>query len=141
MCIWTAVEATTLRGWNVNIGILEDDVTQQELYGLWFESAHHSCRCYGSVAAFKAAIKSEHFDLLLIDWMLPDGSGDEVIKWLRDQLGWEPPVIFVTARDSERDIVTALRAGADDYLVTGQMDGVVGPYRKPVPTKQGGQRS
>jgi DNA-binding response OmpR family regulator len=101
----------------VYIGILEDDPSLQELYKLWFSTAHHSCRCHGSAAEFLDALKKEKFDLLLIDWMLPESSGEEVLKWVRHNLGWELPVIFITARDSEVDIVTALRSGADDYVV------------------------
>ena len=44
-------------------------------------------------------------------------TGDAVLKWVREHLGWDIPVIFITARDSEVDVVTALRAGADDYIV------------------------
>lgn len=99
------------------IGILEDEIAQQELYKLWFSSAQHECDCYGTVGSFLEALNKTHFDLLIIDWMLPDGTGDNVLKWVRNNLGWDIPVIFVTARESELDIVSALKAGADDYLV------------------------
>lgn len=101
----------------MHIGILEDDLTQQELYKLWFSTEHHSCECHGTVRSFAEALQRGRFDLLLIDWMLPDGSGEAVVKRVRDDLGFAIPVIFITARDSEVDIVTALRAGADDYVV------------------------
>jgi two-component system, OmpR family, response regulator RegX3 len=101
----------------MHIGILEDDSTQQELYKLWLGSVQHTCECHASVRDFVAALQDRHFDLLLIDWMLPESSGDVALKWVRDNLGWEIPVIFITARDSEVDVVTALRAGADDYIV------------------------
>lgn len=101
----------------MHIGILEDDPTQQELYKLWLGSVQHSCECYASVRDFVAALQDRRFDLLLIDWMLPESSGEAALKWVRENVGWEIPVIFVTARDSEVDVVTALRAGADDYIV------------------------
>ncbi len=101
----------------MRIGILEDDSAQQELYKLWFNTNEDGCQCYGTVQAFLAALATETFDLLLIDWNLPDGSGDVALKWVREHVGWEIPVIFVTARDSELDVVTALRAGADDFVV------------------------
>jgi len=101
----------------VYIGILEDDLAQQELYALWFSSAQHEWKCYASAKAYMAALEKEKFDLLLIDWMVPDGSGDLVLKWVREHLGWDIPVIFITSRDKELDIVTALKNGADDYLV------------------------
>lgn len=101
----------------MRIGILEDDVMLQDLYKLWFGSAQHNCLCCGSASEFIEALQRERFDLLLIDWMLPESSGKEVLLWVRENMGWEIPVIFVTARDSEVDIVTALRSGADDYVV------------------------
>lgn len=101
----------------LHIGILEDETTQQELYKLWLASTQHTCSCYGSVREFVAALSNLRFDLLLLDWMLPESSGEIALKWVRENLGWEIPVIFITSRDSEVDIVTALRAGADDYLV------------------------
>lgn len=101
----------------MNIGILEDDLAQQELYKLWFGTAQHQCLYFTTAAEYLKALKTESFDLLLIDWMLPESSGAEVLKWIRENLGWEIPVIFITARDSEIDIVTALRSGADDYVV------------------------
>lgn len=101
----------------MHIGILEDDSTQQELYKLWLGSMQHTCECYASVRDFISALQARHFDLLLIDWMLPESSGEVALKWVRENLGWEIPVIFITSRDSEVDVVTALRAGADDYIV------------------------
>lgn len=101
----------------MHIGILEDDPSQQELYKLWVSTAQHSCKGFDSARAFIEGVKRERFDLLLIDWMLPESSGAEVLRWVRENLGWTTPVIFVTARDSEVDIVTALREGADDYIV------------------------
>jgi two-component system response regulator RegX3 len=101
----------------VHIGILEDDAAQQELYKLWITSTQHTCECHGTVRSFIEALQNGRFDLLLIDWVLPQSSGEVALKWVREHLGWDIPVIFVTARDSEVDVVTALRAGADDYIV------------------------
>lgn len=101
----------------MRIGVLEDEVAQQELYKTWFSTAQHTCVCYGTAKAFVEALPGETFDLLIIDWMLPDSTGEMVLKWVRETMGWEIPVIFVTARDAELDIVNALRAGADDYVV------------------------
>jgi len=101
----------------VYIGILEDDPAQRVLYEHWFKTAKYRYRCFDAAQAFIDALPNERFDLLLIDWMLPKSSGEEVLRWVRSNLGWDIPVIFITARDNEADIVTALRNGADDYLV------------------------
>lgn len=101
----------------MRIGVLEDDLALQEMYRLWFATAQHSCTCYGTSKSFLEALPGEHYDLLIIDWMLPDSSGELALKWIRENLGWQIPIIFVTARDAEQDIVSALRAGADDYVI------------------------
>jgi DNA-binding response OmpR family regulator len=64
---------------------------------------------------FELAI-SETFDLIILDWMLPDTSGVVVCQHLR-QRGASTPVLMLTARDAVEDKVTGLDAGADDYLV------------------------
>jgi two-component system response regulator RegX3 len=61
-------------------------------------------------------LQRDRFDALLLDWNVPGLSGMGVLKALR-QMHVSTPVVMCTARDSEADIVEALRAGADDYVV------------------------
>ena len=56
------------------------------------------------------------YDLLILDWMLPQRSGLEICQQLRSQ-GKTTPVLFLTAKDTLDDRVLGLDAGADDYLV------------------------
>jgi two-component system response regulator RegX3 len=101
----------------MRLGILEDDNKQIELYRLWLSTAQHQAVYFQTVAEFCAGLRGERFDLLLIDRELPDGNGEEALKWVRDNLGWELPVVFVTADDVEANIVSALRQGANDYVL------------------------
>ena len=56
-------------------------------------------------------------DLLIVDWMLPDYSGVELVRGLRrDPINQDIPVIMLTARSKESDKVQGLDAGADDYM-------------------------
>ena len=66
-------------------------------------------------ASFEAGYES--FDLFMLDWQVPDVSGAEVLMWLRANVSRTVPVLFVTVRDSEQDIVFALEHGADDYMI------------------------
>jgi len=102
---------------NMHIGIAEDDPDQAALISLWLEDAGHSARVFGTASSYIEALKKERFDLLLIDWMLPDGTGADLLQWARGNLGWELPVLVVTSRDDEETVVAALQAGADDYVV------------------------
>lgn len=61
-------------------------------------------------------LESAEFDLLLLDWMLPDRSGIEILRHVRDQ-GLRVPVLFVTARSGEDDRAKAVQSGASDYLM------------------------
>ncbi len=101
----------------MQIAILEDDTAQIELLKSWFVAAGHECHACTISSAFKAALQKETFDLLIIDWNLPDTTGPEVLEWVRDNLDWHIPVLFTTSRDREEDIVFAFDLGADDYMI------------------------
>jgi two-component system, OmpR family, response regulator RegX3 len=102
----------------MHIALLEDDSDQRDLLVLWMKDlGQHSVRAFGTTTQFIEILKTERFDLLLVDWMLPDGTGGEVLQWVRENLGWDLPVIVVTSRDDEKTVVFALQAGADDYVV------------------------
>ena len=101
----------------MHVAILEDDSDQRALLELWVGSGQHTTRGFAMAAQFIEGAKRERFDLLLIDWMLPDGTGADVLQWIRSNLGWDIPVVVVTARDDEATVVAALKLGADDYVV------------------------
>jgi len=65
----------------------------------------------------RRALRRETFDLLVLDWNVPDLDGVELLQWLRQRPGGSVPVIMLSSRSSERDVAGALGAGADDYVV------------------------
>ena len=99
------------------IGCLEDDPEQAALLRLWLESAGYRCAVFASAGEFRKRLGSEAVDLLLLDWNLPDATGLEVVDWIRHSPNSDLPVLFLTARADESDIVEGLQAGADDYVV------------------------
>jgi DNA-binding response OmpR family regulator len=101
----------------LRIAMLEDDPDQAELVRLWLEEAEHSVVEYERGSDFLRGVRRDTFDLFLLDWMLPDISGIDVLQKLRDDFKDTTPVMLATVRQEERDIVKALEAGADDYLV------------------------
>ena len=101
----------------MRVAILEDDPDQAELTKLWLMNAEHTVDCFGDAASFLRAVRRDSFDLYVLDWMLPDLSGLEVLKKLRNSMDDYTSVVIVTARDEEQSIVRGLEAGADDYLV------------------------
>ncbi len=69
------------------------------------------------VKTARAQIADNRPKLLIVDWMLPDQSGVELVRSLRrDPINQDIPVIMLTARSKESDKVQGLDAGADDYM-------------------------
>lgn len=97
------------------IGLLEDDEDQSRLLALWLSDAGYQVRPYPSGAEFRRKQGASSVDLLILDWNLPDESGLAILRSLREA-GSQLPVLFLTARTSEDDIVIGLREGADDYV-------------------------
>ena len=101
----------------MNIWLLEDDPAQAELLSHWLVEAGHIVTHFATGAAIMGELGRGGFDLLILDWELPDTSGIEVLADVRANVSWHVPVLFVTQRDAEADIVGALSNGADDYMV------------------------
>ncbi len=100
----------------MRFAILEDSRSQALLLKTMVEELGHEGVVFPSAQDFRKGLEAEQFDLLLMDWILPDGSGDELLRWVRERFGWAIPVIFVTARVAEGDVAAMLRLGADDYV-------------------------
>jgi len=100
----------------VRILIIEDETkTAQAIQkGLRSEGYESAIAESGEVGFFRHG--AEPFDLLILDWMLPDRDGIEVLQAIRRN-GDRVPVLLLTARDAIDDRVRGLDAGADDYLV------------------------
>ncbi|GLK98054.1 response regulator transcription factor [Achromobacter insolitus] len=101
----------------MKIASLEDDLDQALRIQQVLTTAGYACSSFQQSRDLLAALRTEHFDLVLLDWHLPDIDGDDVVRWLRANIGPRIPVIFLTNRSSEDDLVEGLRAGADDYIV------------------------
>ena len=100
----------------MRIALLEDETEQaQHIQSILSESGHH-CDSFPTGQNFLSAVLHRSYDLLILDRQIPDMTGIDVLESVRAQLNWPIPVVFLTQRDSEADIVRALDAGADDYL-------------------------
>jgi len=98
------------------IAVLEDDPSQAKLLEHWITSQGHICHLFARGDAILRTVLRDTFDLVVLDWGVPDLSGEEVLRAIRRSVKEPLPVIFTTGRDREEDIVYALRSGADDYL-------------------------
>lgn len=101
----------------MKIALLEDEIEQAKNLSALLVENGHGCDYFHTGQSFAYAVLHNSYDLLILDWQLPDMEGTEVLKEIRSELSWRIPVLFLTQKDGENDIVTALDAGADDYLV------------------------
>jgi two-component system, OmpR family, response regulator RegX3 len=99
------------------IAVLEDDPSQAKLLQHWIEGHGEICHLFSRGGDIMRAVLRETFDLVILDWQVPDLSGEEVLKAIRKSVREPLPVLFTTGRNREEDIVHALNHGADDYLV------------------------
>lgn len=83
--------------------------------GFWREDKYIAA-VFSTVALAKAALRKYTPTIILLDWNMPDGQGNELCEWIR--LRWSSlPVIFLTVRGDSHDIVSGFGHGADDYVV------------------------
>ena len=101
----------------MRIAALDDDALQLQLLEQVVTEAGHSCHNFLKGAALQQALRRESFDLLLVDWELPDIPGTQVVHWVREQISKELPIIFITHRSEEADIIEGLASGADDFMI------------------------
>ncbi|MFK7795755.1 MAG: response regulator transcription factor [Gammaproteobacteria bacterium] len=100
----------------MHIALLEDDEDQSVLMQATLEDAGHKCAVFETGKSMTMALLHESYDLLILDWFVPDMDGLEVLKWVRESMDWRIPVLFITQRDEEENVVQALQGGADDYM-------------------------
>jgi two-component system, OmpR family, phosphate regulon response regulator PhoB len=101
-----------------SILIVEDETALIELLRYNFEAAGYSVRVASTGAAAEEALAEERFDVVLLDWMLPEVTGIELCRRIRQRPETRAlPVIMLTARGEEADRVRGLSTGADDYVV------------------------
>jgi signal transduction histidine kinase/class 3 adenylate cyclase len=105
-------------GHKVNILIVDDEPINQRVLSNHLDSGYYSITTAMNGADALEIIQSgRHFDLVLLDVMMPRMSGYEVCEQIRKKyLPSELPVIMVTAKNLVRDLVTGLDTGANDYL-------------------------
>lgn len=100
----------------MRIAVLDDDPIVQDLLTSTLEHHGHTCCAYSTGGTLLRDLRSETFDMLIIDWHLPDIDGPQVAQTARQMMGPLLPILFVTRRDGERDVIEGLAHGADDFM-------------------------
>ncbi|MEY2700670.1 MAG: hypothetical protein RIQ52_1425 [Pseudomonadota bacterium] len=101
----------------LNILIVDDEDAIREMLALVLEQARFNVDLAGDVQEALSRINDRLPDLILLDWMLPGMSGVEWARRLKkDENFAEIPIILLTARGEEEDMIRGLDVGADDYM-------------------------
>lgn len=96
---------------------VEDEVAIRSMIRFALEREGYLVTEAGDSTSARNLIASSPPDIILVDWMLPDVSGIELIRRLRsDELTSDIPIIMLTAKSTEEDMIQGLDTGADDYL-------------------------
>lgn len=100
-----------------NVFIVEDEPDILELIAINLEKSGYSVRKFTTASDLFVSLKNSAPDLILLDIMLPDNDGIEVCKTLNNSPDYSSiPIIMVTAKSDEIDVVLGLEIGADDYI-------------------------
>lgn len=100
-----------------SILVIEDEDVTQRMIAMNLERAGHRVRCVSNVRDAQMSLVEKLPDLVLLDWVLPNGTGISLLRRMRaDPRAREVPVIMLTSRQEEGDKVIGLESGADDYL-------------------------
>jgi DNA-binding response OmpR family regulator len=95
--------------------LVEDDPAIAKLINLHLRAPEYRVTVCDRGAAALARLREEHFDVIILDILLPDGNGVELCRSIRAGKNWTP-VLMLSALSDESDKVQALEGGADDYM-------------------------
>jgi two-component system phosphate regulon response regulator PhoB len=100
---------------HANILIVEDDPGIQDMLNFSLSTEGYTLHTVSTVKDAWATIENKSIDLVLLDWMLPDNSGIDLLHRIRKYHS-KLPVIMITAKAEEEDRILGLDVGADDYV-------------------------
>jgi len=94
---------------------VEDDVDIAQAVKEYFEQLNYKVTVFTRIEEVKKALINYVPTIILIDWNMPDGQGDNLCGWIRTR--WEDlPIIFLTVRSDTQNIISGFQRGADDYV-------------------------
>ncbi|WP_175773495.1 response regulator transcription factor [Paraburkholderia phenazinium] len=101
----------------MKIAVLEDEPAQADFVCQTLIAGGHECQSFSTGLGLRIELKKQTFDLLVLDWNIPDMSGEKILQWVRGSMPHRLAVLFLTCRGGDDDISSMLNMGADDYIV------------------------
>ena len=100
----------------LEIFYIEDDVSIAQAVKEYFEQLNYKVTVFPMIEEAKKTMIKFTPAIVLIDWNMPDGQGDDLCRWIRSK--WEElPIIFLTAHSDNHYVISGFQNGADDYVV------------------------
>ena len=99
--------------------LVEDEVSLAHLVSIQLKAYGYKVSIVSDAVQARESLLEQEFDLVLLDWMLPNETGVDLLRWMRSSdhsVIKTKPVIFVTALTTTGHIIQALELGADDYV-------------------------
>jgi two-component system phosphate regulon response regulator PhoB len=97
--------------------IVDDELAIRDMLRMALETAGYECLEAETIDSAYHQIIDDCPDIILLDWMLPGGSGIELLRRIkRAEMTQDLPVIMLTAKAAEHNVIQGLDVGADDYI-------------------------
>lgn len=109
----------------MRIAIADDDEAARLFLIELLTQNGHLCAPFRNGRDLVTALQRDTFDMIIIDWSMPEPDGLSVMRWARDNLPSCPPMIMLTNRAAKEDVVASLNTGADDYIVKPELPHVI----------------
>ena len=109
----------------MRIAVADDEETIRDFLSSLLTKAGHRCTLFRDGKDLMHALQRDTFDLVVVDWMMPSMNGLDLVRWARGVVDPCPPVIMLTSRSDKTDVVEALNAGADDYIIKPETEHVI----------------
>jgi len=103
------------KGYVMRILIIEDEVTLNKTLADGLKEFGYQSDVAENISDGRYFLSIRNYNLVLLDWMLPDGNGVDIIAEIKER-SRKTSVIVLSARDDKESEIEALRAGADDYV-------------------------
>lgn len=106
----------------MRIAVVDDDKVALEQIAQTLEAnssdleRRPDIQSFSTAKDFTRAAVRDTYDLVILDWQLPDSDGIKLLGWMRNFFEMPPAVIMLTNRQAEADVVEALSAGAEDFI-------------------------
>lgn len=109
----------------MRVAIVDDEQDLAAEMARMAESAGMTCEIFSDGTDVVTALRRSTFDVVLLDWNMPNTSGIEVLRWANDRLETPPAFILLTARGDSDDVVRGLEAGASDYIIKPEAEAII----------------